>query len=173
MAPAPSNQDTYDHSNPTTMSNPNSLAVNAANRQRNTTPASNLASGLKIVHIGKDMQPVTIVKMVSVNKETWEKSACFQSLKNTIYSLVESHSPAEVTAFVSGELIIDTCAAFQTSQTAIKEVMDSMLSIQHLDQVAFLTAQNDTVGIGDPGNLVSRPDNISFIKFSCTMYGAS
>ena len=111
MAPAPSNQDTYDHSNPTTMSNPNSLAVNAANRQRNTNTVSNLASGLKIVHIGKDMQLVTIVKLVFVNRETWEKSAWFQSLKNTIYSLVESYSPAEVTNFFFAELPIDIGAA--------------------------------------------------------------
>ena len=155
------------------MSNPNTLAVNAANMQRNTTPASNLASGLKIVHIGKDIQPVTIVKMVSVNKEIWEKSACFQSLKNTIYSLVESHSPAEVTAFVSGELPIDTGAAFQASQTATKEVMDSMLSIQHLDPVAFLATKCVTVDIGDPDDLLTRPDDIAFIKFNCTMDGAT
>ena len=48
-----------------------------------------------------------------------------------------------------------------------------MLSIQHPDPVAFLTTQNDTVNIGDPDGLVNRPDNISFIKFSCTMDGDS
>ena len=94
------------------MSNPNTLAVGAANRQRNNTTASNLASGLKIVHIGKDMQPVTIVNMVSINRETWGKYAYFQCLKNNVYSLVNSYSPADVTIFVSGELPIDTCAAF-------------------------------------------------------------
>ena len=111
--------------------------------------------------------------MVSVNREIWEISACFQSLKNTVYSLVESHSPAEVNAFVSGELPIDTGAAFQATQTSAKEIMDSILSIQYFDLVAFLTANHSTVGIGDPENLINRPDNIYFIKFSCTTDGAS
>ena len=48
-----------------------------------------------------------------------------------------------------------------------------MLSIQYLDPVAFLTAHNNTVDIDDPDNIVNRPDNISFMKFNCTMNGAS
>ena len=48
-----------------------------------------------------------------------------------------------------------------------------MLSIQHLGLVAVLTTQNDTVDTGDHDNLVNRPDNISFIKFSCTIDGSS
>ena len=172
MVTTPLNQDTH-YSYQVIMSNPNTLAVNAAYEQRNTSTTSDLASILKVVHIGKDIQPITIVKMVSVNREIWEISACFQSLKNTVYSLVESHSPAEVNAFVSGELPIDTGAAFQAAQTSAKEIMDSMLSIQYFDLVAFLTANHSTVGIGDPENLINRPDNIYFIKFSCTTYGAS
>ena len=77
---------------------------------------------------------------MSVNKEAWEKSSYFQSLRITVYALVGSHSPAEVTVFVSSELPIDTGAAFQAAQTATKDIMDSMLSIQHLDPVTFPTS---------------------------------
>jgi hypothetical protein len=105
------------------MSNPNTSELSLANRHRQVSSSANMASGLKVVYIGKDQQPVTIVQMISINRPAWRKSACFESLRNTIYSLVDSHSIAELTSFIANELPLDTGSSFQASQMASKSIL--------------------------------------------------
>ena len=87
------------------MSNPNTNALALASR-RNSVPH------MRIIHIGKDSQPVTLPEMATVNSQSWKKSASFGTLENSVYSLVTSHTVADVIALVGNELPIDTGAAF-------------------------------------------------------------
>ena len=94
-----------------TMSNPNTNALSLSNRQLNEF-SSSLHTGMRIVHIGKDVQPINLPKMVSVNSLAWKKSASFNILSNTVTSLVDAHSVADIISLVSTELPLDTSAAF-------------------------------------------------------------
>ena len=51
--------------------------------------------------------------MASVNSESWGKLASYQTLKNSVYSLLEAYTIIDVVTLVSDELHMDTCAAFQ------------------------------------------------------------
>ena len=81
----------------TTMSNSNTnalaLALAPRNRDRSYSTARN-SYGMKTVYIKKDMQPVTLAKMKSVNNPSFQKAACFGTLFDTVFSLVYSHSVA-------------------------------------------------------------------------------
>ena len=67
---------------------------------------------MRVIHIGKDFQPVTLPKMVSVNSDFWEKFASYQTLKNSVYSLLEVNIVVYVVSLVSNEYPMDTRAAF-------------------------------------------------------------
>ena len=125
------------------------------------------------MHIGNDRQPVTIVKLASINSQTWKKSACFESFKNTVYSLVEDHSTVEVTSFISTELPLDTGASFQVDQTATKAIMDCMFNVGFLELIVFLNSQGKTFQIGDPDDLLKRPEDITYFKLRCVLDGES
>ena len=58
---------------------------------------------------------------------------------------MDFHSVAEVTSCMSNEISLDTGSAFQAAQTTTKNIMDSMLTIQHLEPVAFLNSNNTVV----------------------------
>ena len=128
---------------------------------------------MKVVYIGKDQQPVTIIQMISISKPAWRKSACFESLRNTVYSLVDSHSVAELTSFIANELPLDTGSSFQASQIASKSILHNILQVEVLEPVAFLNSKSKEIAIGDPADLSTRPEDISFIKMRCTMDGES
>ena len=82
------------------MSNPNTNVIAKSLRNRgNLTEAS--SSSMKVVYIGKDMQPVSISKMISLNSLAWQKLACFSSLFNTVSSLAPVHSVADIISLVS------------------------------------------------------------------------
>ena len=48
-----------------------------------------------------------------------------------------------------------------------------MMTIGHLEPVAFLNSTHKTVKIGDPDDLLKRPEDISFMRFHCTLSGKS
>ena len=80
------------------MSNPNTKAL--------ASTAS--ISSMRTIHIGKNSQPVTFPKKASVNDYSWRKSTSFNTLENSVYSLLGSHIVADLISLVSDELLLDT-----------------------------------------------------------------
>ena len=138
------------------MSNPNTSALSIASRKASS-------NGMHTVHIGKDSQPVNLVQMSSVNSHSWQKSASFECLKRTVYSLASSHSVADLIALASSELPLDTGSAFQESQSASLLITSFEGLFQFLDPVAFLTSTGKEIKIDDPDDLKKRPEDISFM----------
>ena len=93
-----------------TMSNPNTQAL--ASSLRNGRNSATTSSTSRVVHVGKDQQPITLPKMSSTNSDTWKKYASLSTLATDLGSMVEAHSIADVTSLVSSELPINTGAAF-------------------------------------------------------------
>ena len=127
--------------------------------------SSGSSSRMHVIHIEKDYQPVSLPQMVSVNSENWQKSASYQVLKNSIYSLLEAHTVADVMILVSNELPMDTGSTFQEAQYASKSIINQALLMEHLEPMAFLTSTGKTVNVDDVSNLKKRSDNINFRKF--------
>ena len=71
------------HSHFHTMSSPNTNALITLinNAVRDPTPT---AAGFKIVYIGKDKYPMSILEMARVDDDGWKKSASFESLSSTV-----------------------------------------------------------------------------------------
>ena len=83
------------------MSNPNTKALSLASKK-------SLDSGMRVVHIGKDSQPINLTVMSSVNSHSWRKSASYESLKRNVYSLATAHTVADLISMVSNELPHDS-----------------------------------------------------------------
>ena len=150
------------------MSNPNTNALSLSNR-RGQSSFSLSSSGMRVIHIGKDQQPVTLPRMTSVNGQSWKKAASFSTLDNLVYSLVDAHSVADVISLVSNELPLDTGSAFQEAESAVKMIVDSTLFMNHLEPLAFLTSTGKGVKVDETEGLEYRPEDITFFKFRCTM----
>ena len=152
------------------MSNPNTNVLARSLRNRgNLAEAS--SSSMKVVYVGKDMQPVTISKIKSLNSPSWQKSACFSSLFNTVSSLFSAHSVADLISLVSTELPLDTTAAYQEAQSASKDVLDSLIKIDHLEPLAFLNSSGASVSMTDFSDLEKRPSDVSYVRFRCSANG--
>ena len=68
---------------------------------RNCTDSSSLSSGIRIIYIGKEQQPINLAEMVSVNSHSWGKVACFNNLVDSVDSVVNSHTVADIVAMVN------------------------------------------------------------------------
>ena len=88
--------------------------------------------------------------MVSVNSQSWDKSANFETLNDSVESLVEVYSVADIIALIGNEIPIDTGASYQETQSSSKLIVNSLLNPIFLDPVSFLKSDGDEVKIGDP-----------------------
>jgi len=126
---------------------------------------------MKTVLVGKDQQPVTIMQMAPLNASAWRKPASFDNLRNTVHSLLETHSIADVIALVSNELPIDTGAAFQESQEVAKMVTRSALRVENLHPSAFLNSEGKQLKFHPAAKLAERPEDLSYFRFQCELDG--
>ena len=93
------------------MSNPNTNALmtmlNGAFRKSKPT-----AAGFKIVHIGVDRLPVSILDMASLSSKYWQKSTCFDSLANAMRGHMDTLNISDLVTAVSSEIPVDSTTAY-------------------------------------------------------------
>ena len=166
MAPTPVNNT---HTTTINMSNPNTAALALAIRNRQ----SNSTSYGRTVHIGKDMQPINLPKMHSVNSHAWQKAASFGTLFETVSNLVDAHSVADIISLVSNELPIDSSSSYQEAQAASKVITDSALNVNNLEPLAFLTSTGATVSMAEFDDLKKRPADVTFVRLRCNLNGTA
>ena len=94
-------------------------------------------------------------------------------MDDSVDSLVEDHSLADIIALVGNEIPIDTGASYQEAQSTFKLIFDSLLNPIFLDPGSFLKSDGNEVKIGDPSDKTQRPVDITYVRFRCTMHGSS
>ena len=127
---------------------------------------------MRIINIRKEQQSINLAEMVSVNSHSWKKSACFNNIVDSVDSVVNYHTVADIVAMVTNEVPIDSGAALQEAQSTSKFIVESVLRLTFLDPVSFLTSAGNEAILGDPTDLKSRPSDITYIRFRCTMHGS-
>ena len=150
---APTHTGNNSHRTLSIMSCPNNNALASSNNR------------MRVIHIGKDSQPVSLPKMATVNAESWRKAASYQTLNNSVYSLLQAHTVADVVTLVSNELPMDTNAAFQEAQTASLSILGHCLHVENLEPMAFLSSTGKSVTVDDVVDLSERPEDITFLRF--------
>ena len=107
------------------MSNPNTKALSLASKK---SPGSSM----RVVHIGKDSQPVNLVVMSSVNSHSWRESASYEYLKRNVYSLATAHTVVDLISMVSNVTPQDTGTVFQEAQSDAYMVIDNVTLVSNL-----------------------------------------
>ena len=121
------------------------------------------------MYIGKDIYPINLPQMKSINSHAWQKASSFDTLFDTVSNSVDANSVADVISLVSTELPIDTSAAYQEAQSASKGILDSVLKISNLEPLAFSNSTGATMSMINFSDLEKRPADITFVKFRCNM----
>ena len=85
-----------------------------------------------------------ICRCCKIKETTWKKAASFENLYNTVHTLLEAHSSADVTASsIAKEITMDTGAAFQEAQVvAARKIIDNVFNIANLNPNVFLIISN-------------------------------
>ena len=84
-----------------TMSSPNTNALMSLLSDAVKSNRKPSAAGFKIVYVGKDKTPLSILEMAPIDEDVWKKSASFDSLSSTIRGQMDEHSTADLMSTIS------------------------------------------------------------------------
>ena len=125
--------------------------------------------GFKIVHIGLDRLPFSILDMASLFSKSWQKSTCFDSLAKAMRVHMDTLSIPDLVTVVSTEIPIDSTIAYVEASDINKLVTSSVSCVSNLTGIVLL---NSTGGATKAPALIQnkdRPKDLAFIRLSCTI----
>ena len=153
-----------------TMSSPNTNALitllNNAVREPKPT-----AAGFKIVYVGKDKYPMSILEMAPVDDDGWKKSASFESLSSTIRGQIDVQNTADLISVISQEIPIDVTTAFMESTRVKEKIIGSMTDISNLSGLAFLHSDGKKAKNLTSCDVKDRVADLAYIHLICTLDG--
>ena len=150
--------------------NTNALITLINNAVRDPKPT---AAGFKIVYIGKDKYPMSILEMAPVTEDGWKKSASFESLSSTVRGQIEIQNTADLISVISQEIPIDVTTAFMESTLVKEKIMSSMTDIGNLAGLAFLHSDGKKAKNLASCDLKDRISDLNYIKLGCSLDGSA
>ena len=85
-------------------------------------PKETTAAGFKIVHIGSNRLPVSILAMAPLNGKAWQKQSSFDSLATTMRSHMDNLSIPDLLTVVSTEVPLNTTMSYIEAETVKKDI---------------------------------------------------
>jgi len=90
----------------------------------------------KIIYVGPDKLPLSVLEMASLTSPVWKKSASFD--RPSIRNQMTTQSIPELVSVVNNEIQIDTTTAY-VEATEVKDlIVSSILDLENLVGNAFL-----------------------------------
>ena len=154
-----------------TMSNPNTNALMSLLTDAVRDPKLT-AAGFKIIYVGKDKYPLSVLEMAPVEADGWKKSAAFESLSSTIRGQMDIHDTADLVSVMSQEMPIDVTTAFMESSTLKSAIISSMTDVCNLTGLSFLNSNGEKAKTLKSCDLKDRPSDLAYIKLVCCLDGS-
>ena len=172
MAPGPNLTDTqrppYSQTIMSHSNSQSSAALKAASGKPNASVAND---GIKLVTLGKDTVAIPIPPMASINDPPYLKAASFHNLSDTAYGLLDTYNPPTVTLFVTQELPINTSMALADASTVAGSVKKTLLNIDVLTPISFITKEWELAHTVHSANLAEREEGLFGVKLAVNIQG--
>jgi hypothetical protein len=134
----------------------------------NSSKATATAASTKVIHIGKEQQPLTVPVFANVSDPTWVKRTCFQQFVSVLQNHSSMHSVPDLVSILANELPIDTGASYQEAVSVMNSIQDSIWDIDHLVPLGFLNSYGKHVAV-NAVEAAARPADVSFVRLRCAL----
>ena len=112
----------------------------------NTRVAADARTGngnFKIVYLGKDQRPISVMKLAALNEPTWRRGATFNHLSKAIRGQLKSYTLADLVTVVANELPISTESAMEEEKQQVQSLGKSFSTSGTLKVLTFLTVKGN------------------------------
>jgi len=92
----------------------------------------------KVVHLGKDQRPISVMKLTTLNEPDWRKGATFNHLSKAIKGQMKNYSLADIVTVVANELPISTESAMEEAEGADDKLRREYFLCEEPQRISFL-----------------------------------
>ena len=118
----------------------------------------------KVVHLGKDQRPISIMKLAGLNEPSWKRGATFNHLSKAIKVQLKNYTLADLVTVVANELPISTESAMEEAEGAGVRLMGEFFDIRNLEGSHFLDSRGKQRAVTSD-ELKNRPEDLSYFVF--------
>lgn len=123
-------------------------------------------SKTKMVHIGKQKHPVTIMVMAPITAPASQKKSCFETLCTNVYHLSNGgHKMADIINMATNEMPSNSNAAFQDSQCTSDTIKVDILAVANLTPGIILDSSGQDMSLDLSQSLKDHKQDITYIRF--------
>jgi len=133
----------------------------------NTRVAADAMTGngnFKIVYLGKDQRPISVMKLAALNEPTWRRGATFNHLSKAIRGQLKSYTLADLVTVVANELPISTESAMEEAEAAGAKLRKEFFDVRNLEGSHFLDSKGKQKVVTSE-EFSKRPEDLSYFVF--------
>ena len=130
--------------------------------------ARNGSNNFKIVHLGKDQRPISVMRLATMEDPTWMRSATFNHLSKAMRGQMQNYTMADLVTVVANELPISTESAMEEAEATGEMLKKEVFMVENLEGYHFLDSKGKTKTVVSD-KLKDRPADISYFTFLCNV----
>ena len=127
------------------------------------------AAGFKIIYIGSDKLPVSILDIAPLNGKPWQKKTTFDCLASTMRNHMDNLSIPDLITSVSTEIPLDITTSFVEAELVKSEILSRIYNVSNLLGLSFLTSNGSLAKTPASIDNKDRTKDLAYIRLSCTI----
>ena len=122
----------------------------------------------KVVHLGKDQRPISVMKLATMEDPSWKRGATFNHLEKAMRGQLANYTMADLLTVVANELPISTESAMEEAQATGEKLKRELFMVENLEGQHFMDSKGKIKPVSSD-KLDERPEDLTYFAFMCTV----
>jgi len=123
----------------------------------------------KVVHLGKDQRPISIMKLAVMEDLSWKRGATFNHLEKAMRGQLMNYTMADLVTIVANELPISTDeSAMEEAEATGEKLKKELFMVENLEGSHFMGSKGKTKSVSSD-KLEDRPEDLTYFAFMCNV----
>jgi len=134
----------------------------------NTRIAADTRNGngnFKVVHLGKDQRPISVMKLAAMEDPSWKRG-----VEKAMRGQLTNYTMADLVTIVTNELPISTESAMEEAEAPGERLKKEIFMIENLEGSHFMDSKQEgkTKAVSSE-KLEDRPEDLTYFAFMCNV----
>ena len=125
-------------------------------------------SNFKVVHLGKDQRPISVMKLATMEDPSWKRGATFNYLEKAMRGQLVHYTMADLVMIVANKLPISTESAMEKAEATGEKLRSELFMVANLEGQLFMDSKGKAKSVTSD-ELDKRPEDLTYFAFMCTV----
>jgi len=104
-------------------------------------------SNFKVVHLGKDQRPISVMKLAAMEDPSLKRGATFNHLEKAMRGQLTNYTMADLVTIVANELPSSTASAREEAEATGEKLKKELFMVENLEGSHFMGSKGKTKSV--------------------------